>query len=61
MCRQYISEVLCLVELNDPLLCQKLIIWGWRLQGDYFSSHSNEGRIRQVKNKPRHKEDTVRE
>lgn len=49
------------MEWNESLLTQVLIIWGWRLQGDYFSSHTNEGRFRQVKNKRRHKEDTGRE
>lgn len=43
-----------------PLLSQQLIIWGWRLRRDYFGSHTKEGRIRQAKNKPRHK-DTARE
>lgn len=49
------------MELADPLPSQKLIIWGWRLHGDCFGSQTNEGGIRQVKNKHRHKEGVGRE
>lgn len=50
-----------MVELTEPLPSQKWIIWGWRLQGDCFSSHTNGDEIRQVKNKRRHKEGTGRD